>query len=72
MAAMFQVPYDGPHGPTVESDNPKIDAYKQAAHIQNVLGRRYSLTSHEDGHYTVAGDGLEPITFAPALTATGA
>jgi hypothetical protein len=68
---MFQVIFTGPHGPTVNSDNPKIDAYKQAAMIQNTLGRRYSLTAHEDGAYTVAGDGLEPITFQPEDTPAG-
>lgn len=60
---MFQVPYDGPHGPTVEYDDPKLEAYKQAAIIVR-SGRRYTLTCHEDGQYTVAGDGMMPITFA--------
>lgn len=69
---MFQVIYAGKHGPSVQSDNPKLDAYKQAAQIQNVLRRNYSLTCHEDGAYTVAGDGLEPITFESQVTAAGA
>jgi hypothetical protein len=45
--------------------DPKREAYKQAAYILNVLGRRYSLTAHEDGAYTITGDGLASLTFAP-------
>lgn len=59
---MFSIIYQGPRGDTVESDNPKLSAYKQVAYVVNVLGRRYSITS-EDGSYTVSGDGLQPITF---------
>lgn len=62
---MFRAIFQGAHGPTVAAANPKLDAYKQAAYVQNVLGRRYSLTCHADGAYTVAGDGLEPLTFEP-------
>jgi hypothetical protein len=61
---MFQIIYQGPHGDTVDSDNPRLSAYKQMAYLLRI-GRRYSLTCHEDGAYTVAGDGCEPITFAP-------
>lgn len=67
----FREQYAGKHGPTVESDNPKLDAYKQAAYIQNSLGRRYSLTSHADGSYTVAGDGIDSITFEPVTDKEG-
>src|SRR5262249_27597834 len=59
---MFQIIYQGPHGDTVESGNPKLDAYKQAAYIVR-MGRTYTITSHDDGSYTVTGDGLQPITF---------
>ncbi len=62
---MFRAIFQGEHGPTVAAANPKLDAYKQAAYVQNVLGRRYRLTCHADGAYTVAGDGLNPLTFAP-------
>jgi hypothetical protein len=61
---MFAIIHQGPHGDTVDSDHPKLDAYKQAAYIRR-MGRNYQLTAHDDGSYTVAGDGLEPITFAP-------
>jgi len=61
---MFAIIYQGPHGDTVTADDPRLAAYKQAAYILR-QGRRYSLTAHADGSYTVAGDGLEPITFAP-------
>jgi hypothetical protein len=74
---MFRIIYAGKHGPSVTSDRPKIDAYKQLHYIQNILRLRYTLTCHEDGAYTVAGDGLEPLTFEPAaadkaLTPAGA
>lgn len=60
---MFSIIYQGPHGDTVHSDNPKLDAYKQASYVANILRRNYSITSHDDGSYTVSGDGLQPITF---------
>jgi hypothetical protein len=66
---MFSILYAGKHGPSVESDNPKIDAYKQASYIQNILGSPYSLTSHDDGCFTVVGGGAAPITFEPMGTA---
>jgi len=53
------------NGNTVTSDTPKLDAYKQAAYIQNVLCRRYSLIAHADGSFVLVGDGLAAITFAP-------
>lgn len=61
---MFNVIYQGPHGQTVASDDPKLDAYKQMAYLQK-CGTGYRLTAQADGSYTVAGDGLEPITFEP-------
>jgi hypothetical protein len=61
--ASFSVIYKGIHGDTVSSENPKLDAYKQAAYIQNYLGRVYQITSNLDGSYTVTGDGLNPVTF---------
>jgi hypothetical protein len=63
---MFAVIYKGPHGPTVDSDYPKLDAYRQAAMIVR-MGHGYSMTCHADGSYTVAGDGLESITFSPGV-----
>lgn len=62
---MFSVIYQGPHGRTVEGT--KIDAYEQMAYLQK-LGIYCQLTCHADGAYTVAGDGLEPITFEPGDT----
>ena len=62
---MFHVIERGPHGDTVTVANPKLEAYKQAAYVQNVLGRRYSLTCRPDGTYTVQGDGLAALTFRP-------
>ena len=62
MNAAFRLQYKGAHGDTVGSDNPKVDAYKQMSLIAR-LGRRYRLTVHADGAYTVAGDGLAEITF---------
>jgi hypothetical protein len=47
----------------VYDDDPKMAAYQSAAYIQNVLGRHYSITADADGSYTVAGDGLMPITY---------
>lgn len=61
----FQVIEQGPHGDTVTVANPKLEAYKQAAYVQNVLGRRYGLTCRPDGTYTVQGDGLAALTFQP-------
>ncbi len=62
----FQVPYDGPHGKTLEYDEPKREALKYQWYVSLVLGRCYTATYHADGHITVAGDGLEPMTFASA------
>jgi hypothetical protein len=45
----FRLIYDGLHGKTVESKNPKLDAYQQMAYLANVLGRKYTLICHEDG-----------------------
>lgn len=63
--SVFSIIYDGKHGKSVQSGNPRIDAYRQVAHISKNMGLNYSLTAHEDGCYTVAGDGLMPITFEP-------
>jgi hypothetical protein len=69
----FSVTQPGPHGDTIHSHTPKLDALKQAAYIQNMLGRRYSLTDHGDGAITVQGDGLAALTFSPGtLTVSGA
>jgi hypothetical protein len=61
---MFRMIERGEHGDTVYGDNPKIDAYKQIAYIVNVLGRGYRLVCHENGDFTVHGDGLAAITYA--------
>jgi len=61
---MFIAIEKGPHGDTVYCENPKLQAYKQLAYIQNVLGRGYRLESHVDGQITVWGDGLAPLTYA--------
>jgi hypothetical protein len=37
---MFQIVTEGKRGPTVRSENPKLVAYKQAAYVQNVSGKR--------------------------------
>jgi len=61
----FSAIYQTPHGDTVAAEDPRREAYKQAAYIVNVLGRRYTMTAHEDGTFTVQGDGLASITFEP-------
>lgn len=61
----FAAIYRTNRGNTVKAENPKREAYKQAGYILNVLGRRYSMTVHPDGAYTVQGDGLESLTFEP-------
>jgi len=61
----FAAIYRSKYGDTVEARDPRREAYKQAAYILTVLGRRYSLTAHEDGAYTVTGNGLASLTFAP-------
>jgi hypothetical protein len=62
--AMFTEIEDGPHGQTVRTDNPKIDAYKFLAHWVRD-GRHYQLVVNEDGSYTCNVDGVQPMTFAP-------
>ena len=61
----FAAIYQTDRGDTVEARDPRREAYKQAAYILNVLGRRYSMTAHPDGAYTVQGDGLASLTFEP-------
>ena len=61
---MFNLIEKGKHGDTIYVDNPKIAAYMQIAYIVNVLHRHYSLVCHEDGQFTVNGDGLAPLTYA--------
>lgn len=60
---MFQEIYKSIHGDTVSSENVKLDAYKQANYIRNVLDRITKMTFHEDGCITVSGKGIAPITF---------
>jgi len=62
---MFRIIFQGPHGPTAATADPKLEAYKQMAYIKRILGRRYCLTCHADGAYTVVGEGLDPLTFKP-------
>jgi len=62
---MFRAIFQGPYGDTVAAANPKVEAYKQAAYIQNVLGRRYRLTARPGDIYSVEGDGLATLTFQP-------
>ena len=59
----------GPYGDTVTVTNPKVEAYKQAAYIQNMLGRRYRLTVRPGEIFTIEGDGLAVLTFQPEQTA---
>ena len=61
----FAAIYRSKYGDTVEARDPRREAYKQATYILNILGRRYSLTAHEDGAFTVTGDGLASLTFQP-------
>ena len=61
----FSAIYQTRRGDTVAADDPRREAYKQAAYIVNVLGRRYTMTAHEDGAFTVQGDGLASLTFEP-------
>ena len=62
---MFHAICQGPHGDTVAAANPKLEAYKQAAYVQNVLGRNYRLTARPGDVYTVEGDGVAALTFEP-------
>jgi len=61
----FAAVYRTERGDTVEARDPRREAYKQAFYILNVLGRRYSMTAHPDGAFTVQGDGLASLTFEP-------
>lgn len=61
----FAAIYRTKHGDTVSAEDPRREAYKQAAYIRNVLGQCYNITAHEDGAYTVTGDGLASLTFEP-------
>ena len=61
----FAAIYRTDRGDTVEATDPKREAYKQAGYILNVLGRRYTMTAHPDGAYTVQGDGLASLAFEP-------
>jgi len=61
----FAAVYQTDRGNTVEATDPRREAYKQASYILNVLGRRYSMTAHPDGAFTVQGDGLASLTFEP-------
>lgn len=60
---MFREIEKGTHGETVYCEDPKIEAYKSAAYIQNILGRNYRIISNADNSYTVEGDGLLTITY---------
>ena len=60
-AAIYQTKY----GNTATATDPRREAYKQAAYIQNVLRRRYSITAHQDGALTITADGLASRTFEP-------
>lgn len=62
---MFHAIDQGPYGDTVTVADPKREAYKQAAYVQNVLGRRYRLTARPGDVFTVEGDGLAALTFQP-------
>lgn len=77
MSALESSPFcaiqPGPHGPTMHSFTPALDALKQAAYLQNILRRCYTITDHGDGAITVQGDGLAALTFANTpLTVVGA
>jgi len=62
---MFRAVEKGPSGDTVAAADPRLEAYKQAAYLQNVLGRRYRLTVRAGDIFTVEGDGLAALTFQP-------
>ena len=60
----FHTIYKGKHGHTTSHDNPKTAAYIYVANmITENPARRYRLTCHADGSYTVYVDGLAPATF---------
>ncbi len=61
----FAAVYRSKYGDTVAARDPRREAYKQAAYILNILGRHYSITAHEDGTFTVTGDGLAGLSFQP-------
>lgn len=50
----FSVIYQTKYGDTVASDNPKLDAYKQAAYLQ-ALGYNWGIIIR-DGRYTVQAE----------------
>lgn len=50
------------NGRTFAAD-PKGAAYRYAAHLVNMQGRRYSMTFHADGAVSVASAGLQTLTF---------
>jgi len=62
---MFRTVAQSPYGDTVTVADPKLEAYKQAAYVQNVQGRRYRLTVRPGNIFTVEGDGLAALTFQP-------
>ena len=61
----FAEVYRTKRGDTMEARDPKREAYKQAGYVLNVLRRRYTMTAHPDGAFTVQGDGLASLTFEP-------
>jgi hypothetical protein len=70
---MFKVIYQGKYGDTVESDNPKLDAYKHMAYL-HMIGIRSGLIIR-DGRYTVQAESitgmkLSDMTFEPPTSDT--
>lgn len=63
--ASFSIVYDGKHGKSVVSPDPKMDAYKYTAFVTQD-GRGYQLIFHSDGAVTAAVDGLMPLTYEKA------
>lgn len=60
---LFNVIQKTIHGNTIASENPKLDAMKQAAYIKNVLRKNVTITGHICDCITVEADGLMPMTF---------
>lgn len=62
MATTFSAIYKGPHGETADVPDPWLAALQYASHITSI-GLGYAIVDHGDGHVTVNGDGVAPITF---------
>ena len=65
----FSAIYQTSHGDTIESDNPRLDAFKQSAYL-NACGHIPQITQNADMSYTVKVQSgkIAPLTFEPSKT----